>query len=290
MGRDLEEQSVIHDKRITRPRQPFARVSVVIPTLNEADNLPYVFARLPMDHVFEVIVVDGHSTDDTIAIARSLYPAVRVVLQDGEGKGNALACGFTAARGDVIVMLDADGSTDPAEIPTFLTHLFDGADFAKGSRFIHGGGSSDITALRRLGNRFLGGVVNRLYGTRYTDLCYGYNAFWFDVLPAINVNCAGFEVETLINVRIAKARLVVSEVASHEHQRLHGVSKLSPFRDGLRMLRIIVTERYFSPSNQGWGSPAVGHLKTDAFPLRESPGACRETKADLPARHALWTL
>jgi glycosyltransferase involved in cell wall biosynthesis len=230
--------------QFVRPTRPFARVSVIIPTLNEAANLPHVFPRLPYDELFEVIIVDGHSTDDTIAVARLLYPGIRVVLQDGVGKGDALACGFCAARGDIIVMLDADGSTDPAEIPDFLDRLFDGADFAKGSRFATGGGSVDITPVRRVGNCFLNGVVNWLYGTSYTDLCYGYNAFWFDVLPKINVNCAGFEVETLMNVRVAKAGLVVSEVPSVEQKRIFGVSKLRPVRDGLRVLRTILAERF----------------------------------------------
>ena len=220
-----------------------ALVSAVIPTLNEAANLPHVFARMPAC-VDEIVLVDGHSTDDTVAVARALRPDVRVVLQEGSGKGNALACGFAAARGEIIVMLDADGSTDPAEIPQFLEPLFAGADFAKGSRFMAGGDSLDITPLRRRGNRVLNGMVNVLFGTRYTDLCYGYNAFWADVLPKINVACDGFEVETLMNVRVAKAALTVAEVPSVEHERIHGVSKLHPVRDGLRVLRrTILRER-----------------------------------------------
>src|SRR6185437_10317051 len=137
---------------------PAPRVSVVIPTLDEAANLPHVFARMP--DVFEVIVVDGHSTDSTIEVARALRPDVRVILQHGNGKGNALACGFAAARGEIIVMLDADGSTDPAEIPAFVGPLLEGADFAKGSRFATGGGSHDITRLRAWGNRALSETVN----------------------------------------------------------------------------------------------------------------------------------
>src|SRR5580704_15404494 len=133
---------------------PWPRVSVVIPTLNEARNLPYVFSRLPPD-VHEVIVVDGHSVDDTVAVARQLRPDVRVVQQTRRGKGNALACGFEAATGDVIAMVDADGSADPGEIPKFVAALLRGADFAKGTRFAVGGGSSDITQLRTLGNRVL---------------------------------------------------------------------------------------------------------------------------------------
>ncbi|MBV9339180.1 MAG: glycosyltransferase family 2 protein, partial [Solirubrobacterales bacterium] len=157
-------------EQITRPPRSRARISVVIPTLNEAANLPHVFERLPFEELFEIILVDGHSSDDTIEIARQLYPPIRVVLQDGKGKGNALACGFAAARGDIIVMLDADGSTDPREIPAYVDALFAGADFAKGSRFMDGGGSVDITPLRRQGNRFLNGTVNALFGTRYSDL------------------------------------------------------------------------------------------------------------------------
>ena len=140
-------------------------------------------------------------------------------------------------------MLDADGSTDPAEIPQFLEPLFAGADFAKGSRFMAGGDSLDITPFRRRGNRVLNGMVNVLFGTRYTDLCYGYNAFWADVLPKINVVCDGFEVETLMNVRIAKAALTVAEVPSVEHERIHGVSKLHHVRDSIRVLRTILRER-----------------------------------------------
>ncbi|HUI61664.1 MAG TPA: glycosyltransferase family 2 protein, partial [Steroidobacteraceae bacterium] len=106
-------------------------MSVIIPTLNEAKNLPHVFARIPAG-VHEVIIVDGHSVDDTIAVARELRPDVRIVMQTRRGKGNALACGFEVATGDIIAMIDADGSTDPEEIPRFVQALLDGADFAKG--------------------------------------------------------------------------------------------------------------------------------------------------------------
>jgi glycosyltransferase involved in cell wall biosynthesis len=218
------------------------RVSVVVPTLNEAANLPHVFARLPQG-LFEVIVVDGRSVDDTVAVARTLRPDVRIVLERRPGKGAALAAGFAAARGDIVVMLDADGSTDPAEIPRFVDALLSGVDMAKGSRFMDGGNSSDITGLRRLGNRALNTTVNLLYRTRYTDLCYGYNAFWASTLATLDVDCAGFEVETLINTRAARTGLRVTEVPSHEHPRLHGHSNLNALTDGWRVLRTIIRER-----------------------------------------------
>lgn len=230
------------------------RLSVIIPTLNEARNLPHVFARIPAG-VHEVIIVDGHSVDDTLAVARELRPDVRVVMQTRKGKGNALACGFAAATGDIIVMIDADGSTDPVEIPKFVQALVDGADLAKGTRFGAGAGSSDITPLRGYGNKVLSGIVNVLYGTRYSDLCYGFAAFWRHHLPAFGLEAGspaapgkkplwgdGFEVETLINIRAATAGLVIAEVPSFEHSRIHGTSNLNTFRDGRRVLRTILAE------------------------------------------------
>jgi glycosyltransferase involved in cell wall biosynthesis len=232
------------------------RVSVVVPTLNEARNLPYVFSRLPAD-VHEVIVVDGHSVDDTIAVARRLRPDVRVVQQTRRGKGNALACGFEAATGEIIAMVDADGSTDPGEIPRFVRALLNGADFAKGTRFAAGGGSADITRLRKLGNRLLAEVVNRCHGTHYSDLCYGFNVFWQKYVPLLDLDVSsppsprgdgllwgdGFEIETLIHMRVAEEDLRVAEVPSFEHPRIHGASNLDAFSDGLRVLTTILVER-----------------------------------------------
>jgi glycosyltransferase involved in cell wall biosynthesis len=218
-----------------------ATVSVIIPALNEAPNLPHVFEALP-DWITEVVLVDGRSTDDTVAVARRLRPDVRVVMQDGRGKGDALLAGFTASTGDIIVALDADGSTDAREIVRFVTALVAGADFVKGSRFACGGGSADLTRTRRLGNKLLGALVNQLFGTRYTDLCYGYNAFWARHLNTLALDCAGFEVETVMNIRAAAAGLVVHEVPSFEHRRIHGVSNLRIVVDGRRIAKVIIRE------------------------------------------------
>jgi glycosyltransferase involved in cell wall biosynthesis len=234
-------------------------VSVVMPALNEARNLPHVFAKMPRD-IHEVIVVDGSSADDTIAVAERLWPEVRLVKQTRVGKGNALACGFAAATGDVIAMVDADGSADPGEIPRFVAALRAGADFAKGTRFAPGGGSRDITQLRKLGNEGLSVLFNRIYRTNYTDLCYGYNVFWRRHLAVLDLDADasvsdgddghiwgdGFEVETLIHIRVAKSGLIVREVPSFEHPRLHGVSNLNVPRDGMRVLRTIFRERQHS--------------------------------------------
>ena len=207
---------------------------------------------------------------------RALRPGVRILTQSGRGKGNAMADGFAACTGDIIVALDADGSTDPAEIPRFVSALCNGADFVKGSRFAQGGSSTDITRARSLGNRMLGAFVNTLYGTHYTDLCYGYNAFWARCLPYMRVDCDGFEVETLINVRIAKAGLIVHEVPSYEHVRLHGSSNLAPCRDGI-------------PRPADDRARAARRRRRDDRSCRASPTACsdhegRARRVELPAR------
>jgi glycosyltransferase involved in cell wall biosynthesis len=229
-------------------------VSIVIPALNEERNIPYVFARLPED-AHQVILIDGNSVDKTVAAARYARPDVCVINQTRRGKGNALACGFEAATGEIIAMIDADGSADPGEIPRFVDALVAGADFAKGTRFSRGGGSCDITGMRRLGNRMLTEFFNLAYRRRYSDLCYGYNVFWRDCLPVLRLDSTtpppldgtnlwgdGFEVETLIHVRAAKAGLLVAEVPSYEHSRLYGVSKLNAARDGLRVARTMLAE------------------------------------------------
>jgi glycosyltransferase involved in cell wall biosynthesis len=233
-------------------------VSIVLPALNEAANLPHVLADL--DDSYELILVDGASTDATVDVARAMAPGLTVVSQATRGKGDALVAGFAAATGDIIVTLDADGSADPAEIPRFVAALVAGADFAKGSRALPGGGSDDLSRVRRAGNRALTGLTNAVHGSRFTDLCYGYNAFWRSCLPALRVDAHGFEVETLMHIRAIRAGLRVTEVPSFERRRLHGESHLSPLGDGLRVLRTIVRERLRGPSGTdllgGDGAPA----------------------------------
>jgi glycosyltransferase involved in cell wall biosynthesis len=239
-----EAETTRDDRRASGGRRgshASVRVSVVIPALNEALNLRHVLANMP-DSVFEVILIPGASTDDTEHVAQLMRGDMRVVHQNAHGKGNALACGFAAARGDIIVTLDADGSANPREIPAFVGALLSGADFAKGTRYIQGGGSHDMTLLRRLGNCALTILANVLHGTHYSDLCYGYNAFWRNCLPLLNVDSDGFEVETLLNLRAAKSGLRVTEVASFELARIHGRSNLRTFGDGWRVLGTILRE------------------------------------------------
>jgi Glycosyl transferase family 2 len=236
-------------------------VSIVVPVRNEARNLEVVLPGLPAVH--EVILVDGWSVDDSVETARRILPEIKVIRQTRRGKGNALACGFEAATGDIIVTFDADGSADPTEIPAFVAALLGGAHYAKGSRF-HAqgdvrGSSNDLTGLRRLGNAALNKIANALFGTNFSDLCYGYNAFWRAILPVLDLPPAeessstkvfdmywgdGFEIETVINCRVAAANLRIAEVPSVERRRIFGQTNLRTFSDGSRVLRTLVAERW----------------------------------------------
>ena len=223
--------------------QSGVRVSVVIPTLNEAENLPHVLPRIPK-WIDEVLLVDGYSTDNTIEVAKELLPDIRVVMQVGRGKGAALRTGFEAATGDIIVMIDADGSMEPNEIPSYVGALLSGADYVKGSRFLQGGGTTDMEWYRYLGNLGLLWMVRLMYGGKYSDLCYGYNAFWKRILPKLDLDADGFEIETLMNLRVLFADLKIAEVPSFEAPRIYGESHLRTIPDGWRVLKTIVRERF----------------------------------------------
>jgi len=226
--------------------RPEPRVTVIIPALNEAENLLHVLPRIP-SWTHEVILVDDHCTDNTVEVARHLLPSIRAVENRRDpGKGNALQAGFEAATGDIVVTVDADGSEDPAEIALFVGALTAGADFVKGSRFMQGGGTSDMPWLRRWGNGIFVKLVRVFFGGHYTDLCYGYNAMWTSVVPRLCLDGDGFEIETMMNIRALRLNLKVAEVPSYESPRVHGEGRLLTLPDGWRVLKTIWREK-FSP-------------------------------------------
>jgi len=249
-------------ERRRRPRGPRSlsiihsndapRVSVVIAALDEEESVGHVLRRLP-GGLHEVILVDGNSVDRTVEIALALRPDIRVVYQTGRGKGDALRAGFEAARGDIVIAIDADGSTNPAEIPAFVGALLSGADYVKGSRFIPGGGTDDMTFTRRMGNLGLMLLARVLVGSKYTDLCYGFTGFWRRELKTLDLRSTGFEIETEMNLRAKITNLRVVEVASFEQPRVGGIAHLVPLTDGWRVLMEIFRQSsrpYTAPIKQ----------------------------------------
>jgi glycosyltransferase involved in cell wall biosynthesis len=255
----------------TRQRSGSAKVSVVVPALNEEHNVGWVLQAMP-PVVDQVVLVDGRSRDNTVAEARSVVPDVMVVEQNAPGKGAALRAGFAASTGDYVVMIDADGSMDPGEIPLFVAALDAGYDLVKGSRTLPGGGSHDFTPIRELGNHALCELVDVLFMVPFSDLCYGYCAFRRDCLDALALTATGFEVETEIAVHAVKAGLRIAEVPSIELPRMTGASNLHAWRDGRRVLRVLVREKISRRR-----PPVVDGLARDALVADLDPHLWQQT-------------
>lgn len=217
-------------------------ISVVICALNEAPNLDHVLPAMPAC-VDEVILVDGGSTDGTVTVARSLRPDIRILYQKGSGKGDALRQGVENARGQIIVTLDADGETDPNDLPAFVHRLKLGHDFVKGSRFAAGWRNKPLHRL--VGNFLIVTTCNLLFGTKFTDLCSGYNAFWSDVPERVNLWAEdGWNYEPSLVARALKAGLDIVEQPQSYRGRVNSESKLGSWTQGFVAMKVLLRERF----------------------------------------------
>lgn len=235
-------QEVVQAAEIPRPAPAALTCSVVIPTLNEAGNIVTVLRQL--EHFDDIVLVDGLSDDGTVQLARATRPDITVLERMPRGKGDALRAGFEVAKGDVIVIMDADGSMDPGEVAVFMSMIALGFDLVKGSRLACGGGSHDLTLVRQWGNAALCRVANTLFHTQWTDLCYGYLAFRRSCLPRLALTADGFEIESQLLGHAALAGLRIAEIPSIEMPRLTGDSHLNARRDGTRILRAMLAARF----------------------------------------------
>lgn len=218
---------------------PKPYVSVVIPTWNEEGNIGRVIPaikRVLFGYSYEIIIVDRHSKDRTVQRAMRLGAKV---FYDDIGKGSALLVGLSKARGEILISMDADLSNKPKELKLLIAGIETGYDICMGSRFIIGGGSDDMPELRKFGNKVFIFLVNILFGSNYTDLCYGYRSFKRGAMQKLALSEKGFGIETEINIKAIKRHLKVLEVPSMEKKRASGVGKLNTFRDGYVILRTI---------------------------------------------------
>ncbi len=221
----------------------YPRISAIICTLNEEQNLPHVLPKIP-DWVDEVLIVDGHSADDTMKVARDLCPRAKIILQTGKGKGNALKEGVNQASGDIVITLDADGQTDPEEITRFIDPLLSGYDFVKGSRLANRRPQA-MPWHRWLGNYLIVTTCNILYHTKFTDLCSGYNAFWRETLLKANLWAEDdWNYEPLVIARALKGGLKIAEVACPYKGRIEGQSKLPNWKQGWTAIKVLIRERF----------------------------------------------
>jgi glycosyltransferase involved in cell wall biosynthesis len=227
------------ERAATEPEAP--AVSVVIPCLNEAESIAQcvIAARRVLDEhdlYGEVVVVDNGSDDDSAALAR--LAGARVVEEPRRGYGSAYHAGFAAARGDYIVMIDADLTYDFEEIPRFVRELDEGAELVMGNR-MHAVQPGAMSLLSRIGNPLLSGFLNLLFRTPIGDAHCGMRAVRRDVLPTLALQATGMELASEMVIRAARTGLEIRELPIALHPR-EGESKLSPFRDGWRHLRLML--------------------------------------------------
>jgi glycosyltransferase involved in cell wall biosynthesis len=219
--------------------QPLPTISVVICALNEEKNLSRVLPKIPT-WVHEVILVDGHSTDRTIEVAKKLRPDIRILVQSKKGKGEAFKFGVASSKGDIIITLDADGTYPAEEMANFVRVLLNGYDFAKGTRFA-GKKPKCMPRNRQIGNKILALTTNLLFQTHYTDVCTGYYGFRKKLFSEINISSDGFEIEQELFAKVAKMNYKVAEVPHSYRRRMYGVSKTRDFRQGFTDLLWIVS-------------------------------------------------
>lgn len=261
--------SHFHAIDTVRNRRRAPSVSVVVAAMDDEANLPHLFGALPRD-LHQVILVDGRSVDDTVGVARRLRPDVVVVPQSRTGKGNAIAAGLAACTGDVVVLMDADGATDPAELPRLLSALVAGADLVRGSRMLDDGAGAGLPERVRRGTRALNALVNSMFRTHFTDLCCTYTAFWQHLVPLLDLPSPaqapstggrevwtdGYELDTVIALRIAGAGRTVVEVPTVPRPRVPDTGDRIALRDGLRVLRAAIGEFRRRAGARRAGTPA----------------------------------
>lgn len=221
------------------------KVSIVIPAMNEEENLPMVIGKVNQlkekvkEYVFEVIVVDDHSVDKTSEVA--LKEGANVIRNEYKpGKGNALRYGFERTTGDYIVMLDADCSHNPLDIPKFLEKLEEGAGLVIGSRIY--GGSDEYTRVRAFGNIMLTFVFGLFHGRYLSDALNGFKAFKKDIFWDFKYNSSDFEIEIELLVNTIRKGYPISEVPSHEEARKAGKAKSKVVKHGTKFLLRIIRE------------------------------------------------
>lgn len=222
------------------------RVSVIIPTLNEEHTLREVITGC-RPYADELLVVDGHSTDNTRTVAEA--EQVRVVLDNGKGKGAALRHAVQCVSGDIIVFIDADGSHDPRDIPALVEPILSGrADHVSGSRLI--GGSSELhggfdECFRLMGSSFITACINWRFKQRLSESQNGFRAIRRDVFLQLGLRENITTIEQEMIMRTLKKGFRMAEVPSHEHTRKMGYSKISIRRVCFRYVYTLVKYLFF---------------------------------------------
>ena len=209
------------------------KVSAVIPTLNEVSTIKMVLDSLPKDVVDEVLVIDGHSTDGTVELVKSL--GYQVYFEEGNGFGAAFATGAKKATGEIVVFINSDFSHDAADIPKFLEKIKEGYDMVMASRYMKGGGSEDDSLLHYIGNRIITFTVNLVHRTHFSDILYFYLAAKKEVFDRVETKAQGFEYCIYWPIKSHKGCFKITQIPSFERKRAGGKAKVNALIHGTKI-------------------------------------------------------
>jgi glycosyltransferase involved in cell wall biosynthesis len=229
------------------------KVSLIIPCLNEAPNLPFVLGGIPrIPDILEVLLVDGGSSDNSVSVAQMIRSDIRVIEQCGRGKGDAILTGAREARGEWIMVLDADGSHRPEEITSYIAKIKEGYDLVKGSRYLPEGGTRDNTWDRALLTKITYAVANFLWGTKFTDIGYGMFIVNRQKFLDLSLRARRLDLEYELMIRAVRGGWKILEIPSLEERRQYGRSHLSYVTDGWLILKTILCSGFStSPGARG---------------------------------------
>ena len=210
------------------------KTSIIIPALNEVGSVGKVLEEIPKDVADEIIVVDNHSTDGTQELVRKM--GYKIIQQKGKGFGAAITSGVEEAKGEVMLVINADGSQDPKDIPRLLEKINEGYDLVLASRYLPGAGSDDDTLLHYFGNKMFTWLCNKIYKVGISDSLYFFLAAKKQIFEKIQFESpnSGYAIE--LPIKVHKAGFKIAEIPSFEKKRMAGKAKMNTYIGGFQIL------------------------------------------------------
>lgn len=216
------------------------KITLLAPTLNEIEAVRVVLPKIKKEWVDEIIVIDGGSTDGTVEYCQN--NGYLVHRQKGRGYGNGMRDGYSVAQGDIVIEFPPDGNSPPERIPDIIKKINEGYDFVVASRYKAGAKSYDDDLLTAVGNKIFTFLVNLLFGANYTDVLIGFRAYRRESFSKLKMTAAGLDWSVQMPIQFAKVGFKIAEIPVDEPKRIGGQRKMSPFKTGWKILKIIIKE------------------------------------------------
>lgn len=237
--------------------------ALVITTLNEVEGMRHMLPRIDRSLFDEILVVDGHSTDGTVEYCRE--QGLKVLFQPNKVLFDAEEHGFRNTTSDVVLIFSPDGNALPEVLPAMCEAMREGCDIVVGSRYCQGAKSEDDDVFTGFGNRFFTGLINFLFGAKFTDVLVGLRAYRRDALNRMEFDTMSQECwlrrkylwmnswEVAASCRAPRCGLKVKEIPASEPKRIGGIRKLSVLRNGWGALTQIIYDLLFFRPPKGSG-------------------------------------